>query len=65
VSEEREVTIRYSSKLVAQIREKDPQFLAMTEQWERVFGGKVEVKLEDGILVVKRNVANEIEHPNP
>jgi len=43
----------YEKSQLERIRKKDPRLSAMTDQWERMFGEKVSVSVEERGLVVR------------
>ena len=55
----KESVISYSSSMVDKIRRKDPQLKAMTEAWERIFNGPVQVTIVDGRLTVKKGLSEQ------
>jgi hypothetical protein len=45
--------LKYTPSIMEEIRKKDPRLQTMVQQWERAFGGQVQVKKDkDGNLIV-------------
>lgn len=58
--QENRLEIIYSPKHVEDMRRVDPQFVVMTQQWEQMFRGRVQVTLQaDRSLVVKPRNENQ------
>lgn len=57
---ENEPKIIYSASHVAAIRKADPNLSAMTQQWEQMFQGQVQVSMEGDRLVVSPRVSEHL-----